>query len=734
MNRHDPAAPRSPARRQVLKVSGLAMGGMLIGTGLPPLVGKSFAEEVVKEGPGDQPLATDTAFGAFIRIGRDSRVTLISPKIEMGQGAQSGLAMLVAEELEVPLSQVTIEEAPPNEALYGDKLLNFQATGGSTSIRANWDVLRRAGAAGRVLLIQAAADRWKVPAAQCRAESGAVLGPGARRFEYGQLVDAAAKLPVPQDVPLKTPEQFRLIGKPVQRLDTPHKVTGAAKFTVDLQLPGMKTATVVGSPVYGCKPVKVDDSAARAIPGVRDVVSLSDAVAVVGDHMWAVMQGARALIIEWQAADNANLGTAQIEAALRQAASRDGALANQFGDIDRALADASKTFDAEYEMPFLAHAALEPMSCVAQVRPDACELWVGTQVPVIAQQVAAKASGLPPEKIVLHNQLIGGGFGRRLEADFIGQAVEIARQVPYPVKLVWTREQDTTHDLYRPHYLDRFSAALDDRGMPLGWKHTITGASVLARFAPASVPPDGLDGDAVEVSAKPIYRLQHLRVRYVPEDPKAIRVSWWRGVGALRGSFVMESFVDELAQQAGKDPLEYRMTLLAEHPRTQGVLKLAADKAGWAQPLPAGSGRGVAVQEVFGSHVATVVQLQTAADGGLRIQRIVVAVDCGLMVNPVSVHSQIEGGTLFGLSAALYNEVTIEQGRVQQTNFHDYRQLRISEAPPVEVHVVPSAESPGGIGEAGTALIAPALVNALYAASGKRVRRLPVVRHGFHVV
>ncbi|MFD2436070.1 xanthine dehydrogenase family protein molybdopterin-binding subunit [Modicisalibacter luteus] len=444
----------------------------------------------------------------------------------------------------------------------------------------------------------------------------------------------------------------------------------------------MKIATTRTCPVLGGTLASVDDREARRIPGVREIIPLKDAVAVIGDHTWAAIQGARALKVEWNFGDNARLSSEQIEQALRDAADRDGALATDEGDIDAALDGVDTQIEAEYEMPFLAHAALEPMSCVAQVRVDACELWVGTQVPVMAQQAAAKVSGLPPEKVIVNNQLIGGAFGRRLEVDFIAQAVDIARNVFYPVKLIWTREEDTTHDLYRPHYLDRFRAGLDGNGLPVGWSHTIVGGSVMARFSPQALGENGLDPDAIEISAKPIYHLPNLRVRYVPEDPVALRVSWWRGVGQLHGAYVVEGFIDELAIAAEQDPVDYRLRLLQDQPRAQAVLRLAAEKAGWGQTLPDGHGRGVAVHQVFGSYLATVVELATTPQGGLRINRLICAVDCGLALNPTSVRSQIEGGTLFGLSAALFNEVTVKDGHVQQSNFHDYRQIRISDAPP----------------------------------------------------
>jgi len=724
---------QSPSRRTLLKVGSLALGGLVIGFTLP-FAGRSFAEQILNEGPEDQPMSNATALDAFISIDRDGQVTFTVPKIEMGQGAQSGLAVMVAEELEIGLEQITLKEAPPNEQIYNDKLLNFQATGGSTSIRSNWEPLRQAGAAARLLLIQVAAQRWQLGADQLRAENGRVLGPDGQSLGYGELVEDAAKLPVPEDIPLKPADQFRLIGKPTRRLDTPAKVDGTARFTIDLMVPGMKYASIRACPVLGGTLREVDERAARQIPGVIEVVRLDNAVAVIGEHTWAAFAGVRALEIDWALGDNAGIDSAQMEREIREALDKPGAIANEQGDIDAALKDAANTFEAEYEMPFLAHAALEPMTCVAEVRADAVELWVGTQVPVRAQTAAAEAAGRPVEQVIVNNQLIGGAFGRRLEVDFISQAVAIAAQVDYPIKLTWTREEDTTHDMYRPHYIDRFAAALDAEGRLQGWRHTIAGASVLARFAPEAVPENGLDGDAVEVAMHPIYAMPNLRVNYVPVPPRALHQSWWRGVGPLRSTYMLESFIDEVARSVEQDPVDYRMALLGNHPRAQGVLRLEAEKAVSREPLEAGHGRGVAVQEVFGSFLATVVELQVSEDKGIRLKRLVVAIDCGQVMNPVSVKSQIEGGTLFGLSAALFNEITVREGRVEQTNFHDYRQLRISDAPPVETYIVESREAPGGVGEAGTAMIAPALVNALAAANGTRIRRLPLARAGYYVI
>jgi isoquinoline 1-oxidoreductase beta subunit len=719
------------SRRGLLKGGSAALGGLVISAWLPPLVSRSFAAETVSAARlGD---AAAPGFGAFVRVGRDGKVTVISPKIEMGQGVQTGIAMMVAEELEISLDQVSIEEAPANAALYTDTLLKFQGTGGSSSTRYTWEPLRRAGASARVLLVQAAAIRWKVAPSQCHAENGHVTGPSGQNAAYGDLVEAACALPMPNDVALKPMAEFKLLGTPAQRLDTPHKVNGSAQFTIDLKIPGMLIASSLTCPVFGGKLRSVNDAAARQVPGVRDVIRLENAVAVTASNFWACQQALKALEIEWDLGPHAGIDSAHLDQALLDASSKDGVFAKQTGDIATALKNAPSHFEAVYEQPFLSHSPLEPMTCVAHVRPDMCELWVGCQAPGLAQAGAAKISGMPVEKVVIHNQLIGGGFGRRLESDYVFQAVDIARHVSYPIKLVWSREEDMTHDRYRPQYVDRLNAALDKDLRPTGWEHRIAGGSVVAAYL-GKLPENGVDGDAVEVAVEPIYTLDHLQVRYIRQDPEVIPVSWWRGVGPLRSTYAIECFIDELAHNAKVDPVDYRLGLMQAEPRAQAVLKQAAELADWKKPLPAGQGRGVAVSAVFGSFVATVVELEMHGEKGFLIKRLITVVDCGFVNNPTSVASQMEGGTLFGLSAALFNEILVEKGQVVQNNFHAYRQIRMSDAPPVEVHLVKSLESPGGVGETGAVPAAAALVNALYAASKVRERRLPLSRSGYFTV
>jgi isoquinoline 1-oxidoreductase beta subunit len=553
---------------------------------------------------------------------------------------------------------------------------------------------------------------------------------------YGALVDAAATLPVPATVALKSPSDFKLIGTPAKRLDTPAKVNGTAQYSIDVRIPGMRVATVATCPVFGGTLAGVDDSRARAIRGVHQVVRLDNAVAVVGAHMWAAKQGLAALSIRWNEGPYAQLGTAAIVRQLEVASQTPGVVARKTGDVAGALASAASKVEAVYQLPFLAHATMEPANCTVHVRPDRCEVWVGTQVLSRAQAVAAQVAGLPLEKVRVHNHLLGGGFGRRLEVDYVAQAVAIAKQVRGPVKVVWSREEDIQHDVYRPYYYDRLAAGLDSGGKPIAWSHRVTGSSILARFAP-SLSRNGLDFDAVEAAADLPYALPNVLVEYVRQEPAGeidswarsvgpLMTTWWRGVGPTHNVFVVESFIDELAAAAKQDPLEYRRRLLGESPRARRVLELAAAKAGWGQALPAGRGRGLSIQHAFGSYVAQVAEVAVSKEGDVRVERVVCAVDCGIVVNPDTVRAQMEGGIIFGITGALFGEITLKDGRVEQSNFHNYRTLRINEVPDIDVHLVESTETPGGIGEPGTSAAAPAVCNAIFAATGKRVRKLPV--------
>ncbi|MGA8688861.1 MAG: xanthine dehydrogenase family protein molybdopterin-binding subunit, partial [Methyloceanibacter sp.] len=658
---------------------------------------------------------------------RDDSVTLVMPQVEMGQGTYTSMTMLIAEELEVELAQVTLEAAPPNDKLYANPLLGFQVTGGSTSVPAMWGPLRRAGATARVMLTAAAAAGWNVDPMSCRAEKGAVVHPPTgQRLNYGALVDAAAKLPVPDKVALKDPKDFTLIGTPAKRLDTPEKVNGKAQFGIDAVVPGMKFATVAACPVFGGKLASVDDSKAMAIKGVRQVVRLDNAVAVVGDHMWAAKQGLAALDIDWDEGPNAKVSTTDIVRQMEIASLRPGVVARQEGDVAKALESSAKKIEAVYEMPFLAHATMEPMNCTVHVTPGGCEIWVGIQVMSRAQATAAQVTGLPLDKIQVHNHVLGGGFGRRLDVDGITQAVAIAKQVDGPVKVVWSREEDIQHDIYRPYYYDRFTAGLDEQGLPVAWSHRVTASSILARWAPPAFR-NGLDSDAVEGAAKELpYSIPNILVDYVRDEPPGLTTGWWRGVGPTHNIFVVESFVDELAAAAKKDPVEYRRALLGKSPRVLGVLNLVAEKAGWDQPLAPGLGRGVSVQFAMGTYLSQIAEVEVSKDGEVRVRRVICAVDCGQIVNPDTIVAQIEGGIIFGISAALWGEITLKNGRVEQHNFNDYRVLRINETPLIDVHLVKSAEAPGGIGEPGTIGVAPAMANAIFALTGKRIRKLPI--------
>jgi CO/xanthine dehydrogenase Mo-binding subunit len=732
-------AEQGVTRRHFLKLGvvfgAAAGGGLLVGVTLPA------RGQVTAQGPSGA-VAADVQVPAasgefvpngFIRIDRSGQVFLTMPKVEMGQGIQTAIPMLIAEELEVPLDQVKIEHAPPDGEVYRDPLLlNEHMTGGSSSIRFAWEPMRRAGAAGRVLLINAAAARWNVDPAACHADAGFVLHPASgRKLGYGELVEAAATLPVPpgleKTVVLKQPADFKLIGKPHRRLDSTSKTNGTAQFGLDVRLPGMVYAAVVHSPVIGGKVVKVDDTHARKVPGVRQVVQLDNAVAVIGDHSWAARRGASALVIEWNNGDHARVSTKLLAADLDQAAQRDGVVARKKGNVEQGFRNAASKVDAVYRQPFLAHATMEPMNCTVHVTPGRVELWVGTQVPARTIDTAVRITGLPRDKITLHNFLIGGGFGRRLETDCTGQAIRIGQQVGAPVKVMWTREEDMQHDLYRPCYYDHISAALDANGKPVAWTHRIVGSSIVARFFGTSAMKNGLDFDAIEVAADLPYDIPNQFIDYVRLEPRNVPTTFWRGVGPTRGAMVVESFIDELAVNAKVDPVEYRRSLLGKSPRALNVLNVAAKAAGWGTPLPQGQGRGVSVLHAWNSYFSMVAHV-TVINGEVRVNRLVCVVDCGHTVNPMTIAAQFEGGAIFGITAVLYSEITIEGGRVQQSNFTDYPMVRINEAPQIQVIIVDSTEAPGGMGEPGTAVTGPALLNAIYAATGKRIRQLPVGR------
>ncbi|HYL01128.1 MAG TPA: molybdopterin cofactor-binding domain-containing protein [Steroidobacteraceae bacterium] len=673
---------------------------------------------------------------AFVRIGPGKRVTLVMPKVEMGQGTYTSLAMLIAEELEVRLDTVNIEAAPPSPEVYGfvpdpsaDEGLKFdQSTGTSLSIIQCWMPLRQAGATARLMLIEAAARRWGVPVASCHAENGAVVhAASGRRLGYEAVAAEAAALPVPPPPPLKDPKDFRLIGRAARRLDGATKVDGSARFGIDARPPGAKVAVIALAPVTGGRAAGFADDAALAVRGVRQVVNEGDLVAVVADDTWAAMQGMKALSIRWNHGANAGVQQAAIVAELESAVREAGAGAVALRKGSAAAAErAASHLEATYHQPFLAHATLEPMNCTVDWRDGECEIWTGTQAPDRAVDKLA-ALGLKPAQIILHNEFIGGGFGRRLEVDGVVLAARIARHVRGPVQVLWSREEDIRHDRYRPYYVDHLAASLDARGLPVAWRHTIAGAGLWALYYGEHTVKNGVDPDAVTSAVDLAYPLDNMEVRFVRRDPRGVPTGWWRGVGATRSVFAVESFVDELAAAVRQDPVSYRRGLLKE-PRMRAVLDLAADRAGWGTAMPAGSGRGVSIQFAFGSYLALVAEVSVDAQGRPRVGRVVCAMDCGQVVNPDGVRAQLEGGVTFGLSAALTNEITIANGRVQQGNFDDFLPLRIAEAPRVEVHLIASSANPGGVGETGTACVAAALCNAIYAATGARVRTLPVSR------
>jgi len=706
----------SPSRRTLLTATAAIGGGLLLGIDLPA------RGEVRDSFTTDAPFAPS----AFLRIDRAGKVTFVMPVIEMGQGTYTSIPMLIAEELEVDVDTVAIEHSPPDDKVYANPLLGAQITGASTAIRGTYLPVRRAGAAARVMLVTAAARRWKVDASSCRAEKGTVVHvPTGRKLGYGSLVDAAAKLTVPENVTLKEPAQFKLIGTPHRRLDTAGKVDGSAKYGIDTRLPGMLFAVVAASPTFGGKLVGLDEVKAKAVPGVMKVVRLDDAVAVVAIHTWAAKQGLAVAAPQWDAGPNAELSTVDIAEQLARVSENPGVIARHEGDAASTIISAARKIEAVYEQPFLAHAAMEPMNCTVHMTKEWCEIWVGTQVPGRTQAAIMKLTGLAREKVRLHNHLLGGGFGRRLEFDGTVRAVQIAQHVRGPVQVIWTREEDIQQDMYRPYYYDRISAGLDAQGKPLAWLHRIAGSSIIARFNPVWIK-DGIDPDAVDGSRDMPYAIGAVHVDWIEQEPPGIRTAFWRGVGVTRGTFVVESFIDELAADAKQDPLSYRLALLEKNPRARTVLQLAAERSGWGKPLPTGQGRGIALCIGFGSFIAQVVQVSVDEDGAVNPTHVWCTVDCGVQINPDTIRAQMESEIVFGLSAALYGEITLKEGRVEQTNFGDYRVLRINEVPEIHVTLVKSLEAPGGIGEPGTSCVMPALTNAIFAATGKRIRKLPV--------
>ena len=706
-------------RREFIK-TGAAIGGGLFVSLYSPLTGGPKSVSAAEE--------KGVALNAFVRIGTDESVTVISAHSEMGQGIYTSLPMLLNEELEANWSNIRVEAAPVDK-VYNHPLFGMQMTGGSTTSPAEWKRYREMGATARVMLVAAAAAKWNVEAASCHVEKGVVIhAASGKHATYGSLADAAAKLTPPANVPLKSPKDFTLVGKSTRRLDTPSKVNGSAQFGLDVIRPGMLTAVVARPPVFGGKVAKLDASEALKVPGVKVVEQVPSGVAVIADHFWPAKLGRDKLQVEWDLGPNADLSTEKMLRDFAETALKPGAIAKKTGDPEAALKTAAKTITAEYDVPYLAHACMEPLNCVVDLRADSCEIWTGTQFETADRASAAQVVGLPPEKVQIHTMLLGGGFGRRANpaSDFVVEAAHVAKIAKAPVKVVWTREDDMRGGWYRPMWHDRFVAGLDASGDPVAWTHTIVGQSI-AQGTPfaAFMIKDGVDSTSVEGAADILYGLPNLQVDlHTPQI--GVPVQWWRSVGHSHTGFSVEAFFDEVAHAGGKDPYELRRKLLANQPRLRAVLELAAQKANWGSKLPPGVGRGIATHFSFNSYVAQVVEASVEKSGEVRVHRVVCALDCGIVINPDTVRAQMEGGIIFGLTAALKTEITLKDGRVVQGNFNDYPMLRIFECPKIEVYIVPSGESPTGVGEPGVPPVAPALANALFAATGKRIRRLPI--------
>ena len=715
-------ADKSFSRRKFLQASALVGGGLVVAFVVPGANKFAFAQApAAAAGAGFAP-------NAFLRVGADDSVTVLIAHSEMGQGIWTTLPMLIAEELDADWSKIRVEHAPAAPA-YAHTAFGMQMTGGSTTTWSEFERYRTAGATARALLVQAAAARFGVPASECRTENGEVIA-GQQRARYGALADDAAKLPAPEKVALKDARDWTRIGKATKRLDTPEKITGKAVFGLDVQFDGLLTAVVARSPVFGGRVKSFDDSAAHALPGVRNVVQVPSGVAVVADHFWAAKKGRDALKVEWDLGPNAALDSTAMRTEFARLAGTDGLTVVQAGDARGKLSTAAgKVVEAEYVVPYLAHAAMEPLNCTVKIGADGCDVWTGTQFQTMDQNVTAQITGLKPEQVRIHTTFLGGGFGRRATptSDFVAEAVQVAKAAGAPVKTVWTREDDTRGGYYRPMYLQRARIALGEDGLPMAWDHVMVGQSILigSPFEAAMVK-NGIDSTSIEGTADSPYMKGVPDHRVDLHSPQTgIPVLWWRSVGHSYNAFVMEGLVDELAAAAGQDPLEYRRRLLKDHPRHLGALNLAAEKAGWGAPLPEGRARGIAVHESFGSYVAQVAEV-SVQDGRIRVHRVVCAIDCGIAVNPSAIAAQLDSGVAFGLGAALHSRLSFKDGRVQESNYHDYRVLRLNEMPVVETHIVPSTERPGGVGEPGTPPIAPAVANAVFALTGQRLRELPL--------
>ena len=720
---------QNSSRRKFLKDSTALMGGLVIGFYLPMRSGRALAADA-------QPKPVYPP-NAFIRIASDGSIIIVVNKSEMGQGVYTSLPMLIAEELEANWSRISVEPAPI-AAVYNHTAFPMQMTGGSTSITSTWEQMRRVGANARVMLIRAAAQQWNVPESECHAEHSKVIhAKSGKKLSYGALADAAAQLPLPDNVALKAPKDFKIIGKDTKRLDTPEKINGSAQFGLDVYLPGMLTVLIARSPVFGGKVKSFDATEARKIAGVQGVYQVPSGVAVAANGFWPAKTARDLLEIEWDEGPGAAITTAKMSAEYSALAKQPGAMARKDGDAGQGLKKAHKSVTAEYEIPYLAHATMEPLNVVVDLKPDHCTIWTGTQMQTMDGAMAAKTAGLKPDQVEIHTTFLGGGFGRRANprSDFVIEAVQVAMAVGKPagkpVKVVWTREDDMRGGNYRPMWADRIEAGIAKDGKPLVWKHTIVGQSIVAGTAfEGFMVHNGVDVTSVEGASTLPYVIPNLQVEL--HSPKnAVPVQWWRSVGHSHTAFVVETMIDELAQLAGKDPAAYRLANLPAASRYRGVLQLATQKAEWGKKeLPAGHAYGLAVHKSFDSYVAEIAEV-SVENGKVRVHRVVAAVDCGMVINPDGVRQQVESGIVYGLSAALHGAITLENGRVMQSNFHDYAPLRFSEMPQVEVHIVASNEPPTGIGEPGTPPIAPAVANALFKLTGKRLRRLPFDQESF---
>ena len=704
-------------RREFLKFSLAASGGLLIGFHFPEAGSQASAQESVNS---FMP-------NAFVRIGTDERVTVIVNHSEMGQGVYTSLPMLLAEELDADWSKVGFEPAPVDPK-YNHPAFGMQMTGGSSSVWSGLEQFRQAGAAARAMLVAAAATRWNTDPASCRTESGAVFDTSNRKLTYGQLVADAAKLTPPAHVQLKDPKTFKLIGKPIKRLDTSVKLNGQAVFGLDVKLPGMMTAVIARPPIFGATLKSFDDSKARSMPGVRKIVQVPSGVAVIADTFWQAKVARDALRVEWDEGVMRGFSSTQMMQDFRERAKLTGVSVRKEGDAAGTLANAEKKIEAVYEAPYLSHLMMEPLNCVVDLRQDSCEVWTGSQFQTLDRANAAKTVGLPPEKVQLHTTFLGGGFGRRAnpQSDFVVEAAHVAKAMgaPAKIKVVWTREDDMQGGWYRPAFVHAIEGSIDAAGNAVSWRSRSVGQSIM-RGTPFEAMMQGkpYDPASVEGIDDLPYSIPHIAVESHQFDIN-VPVQWLRSVGHSHTAFATESFIDELAALAQKDPYQFRRDLLLKQPRYLGVLDLAAQKSGWGKPLPTGMGRGIAVHFAFGSYLAHVAEV-SVADGKIKVHRMVCAVDCGQYVNPGIIAAQIEGGAIFGASAALFQELTFEDGRLRQTNFHTFPVMRMNECPEIETYIVESNEKSGGIGEPGVPCAAPAIANALFAATGKRLRRMP---------